>query len=275
LARHTSFFADGDDSRNNFTEPFKYIVDNSNQGILVVIGDKAVYFNKKIVSYTGYSPQEIFSRSVTDFIHPDDQETISRKYIWHRQVTHPKQATSFRVITNNGSMHWVELHTAEILWNNRNATLCFLSDVTDHKKFERELSSYRTNLEEIIHKRTIELQDASKQVSLEISKREKTESVFHENNDTFRKILNSIKEGFFETNLSGKLLFYNKALCDITGMPQEELTGCSYKRLTSEKTARSLKKAFKTIYSSGKACKLKEVEIIRKDQTTEHVTLSV
>jgi PAS domain S-box-containing protein len=180
LTRRSSLFIAGGDSGSNISEPFEYIVENSNQGILVVIGDKPVYFNKKILNYTGYSHQDLFDHSVTEFIHPDDKDTIIRNYIWKRQSTHPGEAATFRVVKKNGGARWVELNTAMITWEGRNATLCFLSDITTHKKFEKELSGYRNNLEEIILKRTNELQEASKQLCAEISRREKTESVLHE-----------------------------------------------------------------------------------------------
>ncbi|MDA8404761.1 MAG: PAS domain S-box protein, partial [Desulfobacteraceae bacterium] len=275
MTRRSSLFIAGGDSDGNFGEPFEYIVENSNQGILVVIGDKPVYFNKKILNYTGYSYQDLFEHSVTEFIHPDDKDNIIRNYIWKRQSTHPGEAATFRVVKKNGNARWVELNTAIITWEGRNATLCFLSDITTHKKFEKELSGYRNNLEEIILKRTNELQEASKQLCAEISRREKTESVLHENSDTYRKILDDIHDGFFEVGLTGKMLFFNKGLCEISGYPAKEMAGLHYKTFTSAKTAKSLYKVFNTVYSSGKACRIKNFEIIRKDKSTGVIAISV
>ena len=274
MARRSSCAEDGD-NRGNSGNLFKYIVENANQGILVLRDDKPVYFNKKILAYTGYSQDEILSRPVTELIHPDEREAVNSTHIGKKQSAYNTENSSFRILKKNGEIRWIDLQTSEIVWEGNPATLCFFTDITQHKKYEKELSGYRNNLEEIILKRTQELQETSKQLCVEISKREKTESVLHENSDTYRKILNDIQEGFFEISLSGKLHFFNKAMCDICGYSEQELEGLHYKSYTSENTAKKLQRIFNTIYTTGKACKISEFEIIRKDKSLGILTISV
>jgi PAS domain S-box-containing protein len=274
LARRSSC-ADGGDQPANSVELFKFIVENSSQGILVLRKGKPVYSNRKISTYTGYTKDEIFSRPLSDFIHPDDREAIGAEVTATEKPPYENPGTTFRIIKKNNEFRWVELHSKDILWGGDPATLCFLTDISQHKKYEKELSGYRNNLEEIILKRTNELQEASRQLSDEISKREKTESVLHENSDTYRKILDDIQEGFFEISLSGKLLFFNKAMCEISGYSEQELDGIHYKDYSSEKTAKKLYKVFNAIYTTGKPIKINDFELIRKDGSLGVFSISV
>jgi PAS domain S-box-containing protein len=274
LARRSSFTEIGD-SNENSTDLFKFIVENSNQGIFVFVDRIPVYTNKKIFSYTGYSLEELLSKPLTEFIHPDERDVMNERFFSGNERSYTNSNTTFRIIKKNGDVRWVEFHSAEIAWGDKKGTICYLTDISQHKKYEKELSGYRNNLEEIILKRTNELQEASKQLSVEISKREKTESVLHENIDTYRKILDDIQEGFFEISLSGKLMFFNKALCDITGYTEKELEGIHYKKYTSDKTAKKLYKVFNTLYTSGNPTKISDFELIKKDGAIGIFSISV
>ena len=274
MARRSSCFENGE-LPGASGELFKFIIENSNQGVLVVRDAMPVYSNKRIVSYTGYSLEELFSKPLSDLIHPDDRDAIDDEYIRSEKRSYTNPNASFRIVKKTGEIRWVEMHTEDILWAEEPATLCYLTDITQHKKYEKELSGYRNNLEEIILKRTNELQETSKQLSAEISKREKTESVFHENSDTYRKILGDIQEGFFEISLSGKLLFFNKALCEILGYSEKEMEGTHYKAYSSEKTSKKLFKVFNTIYTTGKPGKITDFELTKKDGSQGVFSISV
>lgn len=266
--------ADSGDSTAIPHAVFSHIVEQSSQGILVVIDDKPVYFNKRILSFLGYSGKELSSRPITDVIHMDDVNDILERYIGKSPDQHPTKPTSFRVCKKNGDIRWIELFTQPIPWKGQIATLCYLSDITQHKRYEQELAGYRNNLEDIIQTRTLELHEASKQLSDEITKREKSETIFRENSDTYRKILNDIQEGFFEVSLSGKLLFFNKAICDLLGYTPEELNQLHYKKYTSEETAKSLFRVFNSIYTTGKACRVKDFDMYHKDGTVRTLAIS-
>lgn len=241
----------------------------------MVLDAQPVYINKRILDYTGYTQDELFSKRLEDLIHADDRDAIGSTYIHPAKKTYAEPTVSFRIIKKTGETRWVEMHTECVAWGNDQATLCFLTDITQHKKYEKELSGYRNNLEEIILKRTNELQETSKQLSAEICRREKTESVLNENSDTYRRILDDIQEGFFEISLSGKLLFFNKAMCELSGYSETELEGSHYKTYAAEKTAKKLYKVFNAIYTTGKPAKISDFEMIKKDGTTGVFSISV
>ncbi len=57
---------------------------------------------------------------------------------------------------------------------------------------------------------------------------------------SYRNIIDSIQEGYFETDLQGHIKFCNKALLSMLGYCQEELIGQKFQKFTSPRNARAM-----------------------------------
>ena len=69
-----------------------------------------------------------------------------------------------------------------------------------------------------------------------------TELELGENREKYRIILESIEEGYFETDLRGNFIFYNDATSRILGWHKSELAGLNVREYTSRETAQKLLK---------------------------------
>jgi len=90
----------------------------------------------------------------------------------------------------------------------------------------------------------------------------------------YRTILENIEDGYFEVDLSGKLTFFNDALCRITGYPKDELMGINNREYMDEETAKKVYKTYVRIYQTGEPVKGLEYSI-RKGGNEKHVETSV
>ncbi|MFX1322658.1 MAG: PAS domain S-box protein [Promethearchaeota archaeon] len=70
--------------------------------------------------------------------------------------------------------------------------------------------------------------------------------------ETFKAILNNIKEGYFEVDLKGNLSYFNDTLCNLTGFSKDKLLGLNYKYLTDEENRKKIFDGFNTVYKTGK-----------------------
>jgi len=150
-----------------------------------------------------------------------------------------------------------------------------LRDITARKKAEAELHNYREHLEELVQERTADLEKAGKKLKEEMNQRLQTELALGENQEKYRNILESIEEGYFETDLSGNFTFYNDATSRILGWLKSELPGMNIRNYTSRDTAQKLFLTFKEVYRTGKPCKAIEFEIIRKDRKKRYIEMSI
>lgn len=59
----------------------------------------------------------------------------------------------------------------------------------------------------------------------DILRRRKAESDLIQSGERYRTTLETIEEGYYEVDLTGNFIFFNKSLCDLTGYTREELIG--------------------------------------------------
>ena len=149
-----------------------------------------------------------------------------------------------------------------------------MRNTTARKTAEAELREYRTRLEELVLERTADLEKVNLKLQREVEQRLGTEAELREKEEKYRNILESIEEGYFETDLKGKFTFYNHATTRALGLPGNELLGMNVRRFTRPHTAQRILRIFADIYQTGKPRRAIEVEIISKDGTKRFIELS-
>jgi two-component system cell cycle sensor histidine kinase/response regulator CckA len=150
-----------------------------------------------------------------------------------------------------------------------------MRDITARKKTEAELHNYREHLEELVQERTADLEKAGEKLKEEMNQRLQTELTLGENKEKYRNILESIEEGYFETDLRGNFTFYNDATSRTLGWLKSELVGMNIRNHTSRETAQKIFFTFKEVYRTGKPCRAIEFELIRKDRKKRYIEMSV
>ncbi|MHB1457628.1 MAG: PAS domain S-box protein [Armatimonadota bacterium] len=128
-------------------EKYRLLIDYANESIIVAQDGLLKFANPMALSLLeGYAEPDVIEKPFIDFIFPDDRAMVIEN---HRrrvmdEVLPPRYA--FRVVTYGGSIKWVELNVASILWQGRPATLNFLTDITERKCVEDMLQIERENL---------------------------------------------------------------------------------------------------------------------------------
>ncbi|MGQ9696205.1 MAG: PAS domain S-box protein [Thermodesulfobacteriota bacterium] len=121
-------------------ERYRLVVENAGDMVILVAQDEHIQFvNRRAMELTGYSYDEFISRPFDKFIHPEDRDKVLQYHA--RRLKREKgvpEVYSFRIIDKAGNIRWVEINVALINWKGSPATLNFLRDITDLKKFEEE-----------------------------------------------------------------------------------------------------------------------------------------
>ncbi|MBC7900340.1 MAG: PAS domain S-box protein, partial [Saprospiraceae bacterium] len=98
-----------------------------------------------------------------------------------------------------------------------------------------------------------------------ITESKRAEQLIRQSEEKYRSILETIEEGYFETDLSGNFTFFNDALCDSLGYDRDELLGLTCKNFADEENVKKLYEIFTEVYKSNKSGAITNWEIIRKD----------
>jgi PAS domain S-box-containing protein/putative nucleotidyltransferase with HDIG domain len=120
-------------------EKYRLVVENAKEAIIITQDVKLVFVNRAGEDMIGYSGEILTSKPFTDFIHPDDRNMVVDHHIRRIKGEEVAPVYSFRVISQDGTVKWVELNAAVIQWKERPATLNFLNDITERKQAEEAL----------------------------------------------------------------------------------------------------------------------------------------
>ena len=116
-------------------EKYRNVVSNAIEAICVMQDGIFQYFNPAAVSLFGYSTEELQQLPPDKTIYPEDKELVFSSRLRREQGEHIL-AYSHRIITKDGQIRWVDIKAVTITWNNRPASLVFLTDITDRKRSE-------------------------------------------------------------------------------------------------------------------------------------------
>lgn len=121
-------------------EKYRLIVDHSNDAIFVVQDERIHFWNPRFRHFTGYDDDEIPHLPLNAFLHPEDR---SRVLSLHRDRLSGKAVPntySFRALTRDGKVHWINLNAIVVQWDGRPATINFARDFSREKELEAQLA---------------------------------------------------------------------------------------------------------------------------------------
>ena len=127
---------------------YRMVVDNANEGIVVVENERILFANNMILNEIDYSFEELTRKNVDDFLHPDDRESSprARAMILKGEINFHDQ--EMRLRDGKGEYRWFKVHSVRTLWENRPAIISFLYEITAHKIAEAEKARLQARLKQ-------------------------------------------------------------------------------------------------------------------------------
>ena|GEM_PF-388357 len=120
-------------------EKNRLLVENSHEVIAVIQEGNFVFVNSKAEELSGYRPEELISKPVVDFVHPEDRELMADYHMQRLEGQNAPLSYAFRLIDKQGNTKWVEVNAVLFNWEGRPAVLSFLADITQRKQAEMAL----------------------------------------------------------------------------------------------------------------------------------------
>jgi len=120
-------------------EKYRMLVEGATEAIMVSQGGILRMVNPMVIAMTGFSDQELMSKPLQSFFHPDDR--VMLRGLHKRRLRGEAVPTrhAFRLIAKDGSTKWMEISGVSTKWEGRPATLNFMADITDRKLAEEAL----------------------------------------------------------------------------------------------------------------------------------------
>ncbi len=119
-------------------DKYRFVVENSKEAIFIDVNGILKFGNGRTTELTGYSQEEYLSRSIMEFIHPEDRQMVVSRYLQQSQDVGVSAIFTFRLVCKSGGILWVEVSATNVIWEGSPATLNFMTDITDRKRLEEE-----------------------------------------------------------------------------------------------------------------------------------------
>jgi PAS domain S-box-containing protein len=115
------------------------VVQNANEGIMVIQDGAVKFANPKMIELVGYSGEEVLLKPVTDLVHPEDRRAVMSgqfKRLRGEEVFHVQD---LRIVDKDGNTKWAEFNAVLFTWDGRPADLYFVNDITQRKQAQEAL----------------------------------------------------------------------------------------------------------------------------------------
>src|ERR1035437_8281763 len=115
---------------------FRALVEQSIVGIYIAQDDQFVYVNPGMQKISGRSEEEMTSRTIYDFIVPEDRALAREKISMRISGAVPSTRYVLLVLHQSGAVLQVEVHSSLTDYNGRPAVMGILVDITERKRAE-------------------------------------------------------------------------------------------------------------------------------------------
>ncbi|MCP4633528.1 MAG: PAS domain S-box protein [candidate division Zixibacteria bacterium] len=187
-----------------------------------------VIFNKRWCEILGYSLSEIepHVRAWEKLIHPDDTSQIMEILNKNLAGETPFYECEQRLLTKSGEYKWVQALGKVVEWDEDGKALRHVGteqDINDRKQAEEELNNYRSNLEDMVEKRTTELSNANESLNSEIEGHKQTEKKLRTSKEKYRTLITNIPNVVWTSDENGHTSFISPNIEDVYGYTAEEI----------------------------------------------------
>jgi PAS domain S-box-containing protein len=108
-----------------------------------------------------------------------------------------------------------------------------------------------------------------------INKEREADEALRSSEEKYRSILESVEEGYFETDLKGEIGFFNGSLCRILGYEADELRGMTTQDFATAETAVAAESILDQVRRTGEATSISNYVVRQKDGSRRDLELSV
>jgi PAS domain S-box-containing protein len=165
---------------------FRGITETVASGIFLYQDSRFIYVNPATEAITGYSRQELLQMTPWGFVHPDYISIVQEYGLSRQRGESAPTRYECKILTRSGEERWVDVSAGTMLLNGMHTGVVSLIDITKRKKIEDELRDSQRRMADLI---------------------------------------NFLPDATFAIDLQGRVIVWNHAVEELTGVKAEEILG--------------------------------------------------
>jgi diguanylate cyclase (GGDEF)-like protein/PAS domain S-box-containing protein len=228
-----------EDELRRSEEKYRSILENIEDGYAELdLHGNFIFFNEALCKIQGYPREELIKKTYRDLMDEENAKKIFARYNKVYTTGESEKEVPYEIITKSGLRKHLE------------------TSITPMKDASGRIFAFRG-------------------IVRDVTERKQAEEVLRQSEEKYRTIIETIQDGYFETDLTGKFTFVNDAECNNLGYTREELIAMERAQYAGEKNRKLLINLFIEIYKTGIPVKAYNLEFTKKDGTTSYNEISV
>ncbi|MEN6617276.1 MAG: PAS domain S-box protein [Syntrophorhabdus sp.] len=177
------------DALRESEEKYRALVENANDGIIIVQDGIVMYANPMMAQLDGSTVDAIVGTPILDHVYHTDVPKIADLY--RRRKAGERVPASYEAVLKRADGRPADawLNIGSISYRGKPAEIAIIRDISERKSLEAEVMRSRDNLELRVKERTAELEKS---------------------HERFRNLVDLLPEGVFEIDTEGNLLYANR-----------------------------------------------------------------
>ena len=129
-------------------EQYRAVVENSHDGITIIQAGKIQFINQRICELLGYSAEEILGKEVSSFFSAEEFAKLRLSLVGRDHNCQDRISSTAKIQRNGDQNIIIESDSVLIQYQDHDAILCFLRDVTERKQVEEKLQKLTQAVEQ-------------------------------------------------------------------------------------------------------------------------------
>ena len=131
-------------------ETYRNLAERSDDGIVIIQDMRFRYANPRIAEILGLSAQELLDRSVLDYVHPEDRETVIERYERRLAGEHAPSDYEVRLKRDRSGFVPVQVNAGLITYHGVPADMVIVRDLSDRQRLEHAIVTRQRYLEGVL-----------------------------------------------------------------------------------------------------------------------------
>lgn len=204
------------------TDIYLSLLHSISEIVLVLDVDGTIrYANPAVERLLGWLPEELQESCVFDYLHPEDLESVSRKFAEAKKGSASDEYIEFRFEHENGTWRHAEGMFNTLGSRNGQQIVLSFQDTTVHVRAKKDVQRLSANLESRVEQLMAAMAEVDDQ-----------EQLLHESVEKFRATFEQAAVGIAHVGTDGRYLLANQHLCDILGYTSGELLELTLQEIT-------------------------------------------
>lgn len=129
-----------DQGPHRLGDAYRVAFENGQEAIFIAQDGVFAAVNPAAARLVGVPAEDVVGRSLLEFIHTEDRATVAERYQRRLAGDATERSLTVRGVRPDGTVLWLEVHSAPTAWRERPAVIAFIAEVTD-REVERRLAA--------------------------------------------------------------------------------------------------------------------------------------